>query len=86
MCKCINELTKSRELSGQRGTYRFLDSGLIVDWTNPEDSGSIRPILRALKEGKDGRLTVNSTWHPIKYCPNCGEAVPGWQEPEAPEQ
>jgi len=82
MCKCLQFLMTFQDIPGKaKGQIKFVDSGLIVNFTkNPECEGISKPILRAMKEGKDGRLTWNHTWMPLKFCPVCGTAVYAWSE------
>lgn len=72
-CDCIRALQTPTELPGKKGLYRFLDSGLLMNLQQGTQRRS--PVLRTLKEGKDGRLTVSGTWLEIKFCPVCGQAV-----------
>lgn len=78
MCLCMEILTKPQKISGKKGEYRFIASGYIMD--TQTGVGSFEPILQGLRETPQGRLTVTSVWHPIKYCPNCGEKLQGSAE------
>ena len=62
-CECLELLV----------TEHFVDTGTLI---TPE-TGVTRPvvILRRLKEGKDGRLTVGTDYLPIIHCPHCGTKV-----------
>ncbi len=59
----------------------FVDSGTIKNMETDQDRKGV-PILRRLKEGRDGRLTVGRDWMEVLYCPNCGAKV----DPVAPPQ
>ena len=52
----------------------FLDSGYIVNMDT--GVGMRKPVLRRLKEGRDGRLVVTRPgWLEEKHCPVCGEEI-----------
>ena len=51
----------------------FLDSSDIVDLLTGKTR--VRPVLRRLKEGRDGRLSVTRDWMEVLHCPLCGAKV-----------
>ena len=53
--------------------WRFLDSGNILNI--PTGAYRMAPVLRRLKETPSGRLTVQSDWLEVKFCPECGDRV-----------
>jgi hypothetical protein len=55
-------------------TAGYLDVG---DMFSPEvgDVDRAAPILRRLKSGRSGALSVTRDWTLVRHCPVCGEAV-----------
>lgn len=72
-CGHIEALTKTGTVEGVRGTGVFLDTGNVLNFA----SGLERqmPVLRFLRETKNGGLSVTSTWMEVKFCPMCGVPV-----------
>lgn len=61
---------------------KLLDYGHIMNLGNMGEDGRWAPVLRQLKEGKDGRLSVkHSNWLEVLHCPICGEKVEYVDEP-----
>ena len=73
ICPHMEFLSKPQTIPGTRREVQFLGSGYIF---NMKTGGSQwRPILRGMKETPSGRITVTSDWHPISFCPVCGDPI-----------
>lgn len=70
MCGCMDALTKIQEFEGVKSNFKFLDTGRIINLE--ANTERIAPVLRALREGKNGHLNVGQPWIEIKFCPLCG--------------
>ena len=73
MCKCLTMLSTPQ---GTNKGYQvhWVDGAILIN--NKSGESRTAPGLRALKEGKDGRLLVcPDFWLEIKFCPLCGSPV-----------
>jgi len=66
-CECLPVLVKNL----------YVCSGTVIPWPpNPSESVTRHaPILRQLREGPSGRLSVTSNWIEVHFCPHCGAKV-----------
>ena len=72
-CAHLEFLSKPQTIPGTKREVRFIDSGHIIDMQTGKFTW--RPILRGMKETPSGRITITSDWHPINFCPVCGDPV-----------
>lgn len=80
-CACLEALMSWKEIPGQKGRFKFIDAGYIYNLArSPSENGSFKPVLRAMKETPQGRLTLQTHWLAVRFCPVCGTEVEEWKE------
>ena len=81
-CGCLNKLMELNEIPGKKGLYQFVPAGRIMNLKTGESL--VKPVIYAIRHGKNGYRSLTPHWMPVKFCPACGEEVEAWQELAAP--